>query len=263
MCTSHPAPSITHDVSIRRKPTHTDRPTFPLSPPTTRERRRGLLHRARTVAQGENVAAEEHLRGVLEGNGYPETFVKTASKSRRAAEPIEEPRATAFIPYVAELSEDVRWVCRRYDIRTVLRSSSTLRGQLMRVKDQDPLEKKSNVVYHVPCSCGRVYIGEMKRALETRMKEHKAATRRGELKKSAIAEHAWNHHHQVEWEEIKVLDEAANNTTLLIKEALHIRLTDTETLINRDKGVAISDCWTAILSHARPMTFAASSSTHQ
>ena len=112
----------------------------------------------------------------------------------------------------------------------------------MRVKDQDPLEKKSNVVYQVPCSCGRVYIGETKRALETRMKEHKAATRRGELEKSAITEHAWKHHHQVEWDEIKVLDEAANNTTLLIKEALHIRLTDTETLINRDEGVAISDC---------------------
>ena len=96
------------------------------------------------------------------------------------------------------------------------------------------------------------------------MKEHKAATRRGELEKSAIAEHAWNHHHhQVEWDEIKVLDKAANNTTLLIKEALHIRLTDTETLINRDEGVAISDCWTAILSHARPMTSAALSSTHQ
>ena len=61
------------------------------------------------------------------------------------------------------------------------------------------------------------------------MKEHKAATRRGELEKSAIAEHAWNHHHQVEWDEIKVLDEAANNTPLLIKEALHIHLTDTET----------------------------------
>lgn len=103
----------------------------------------------------------------------------------------------------------------------------------MRVKDQDPLEKKSNVVYQVPCSCGRVYIGETKRALETRIKEHKAATRRGELEKSAIAEHALNHHHQVGWDEFKVLDEGANNTTLLIKEALHIRLTTAEKLINR------------------------------
>ena len=51
------------------------------------------------------------------------------------------------------------------------------------------------------------------------------------------------------WDEIKVLDEPANNTTLLIKEALHIHLTDKETLLNRDEGVAISDCWSPILSH--------------
>ena len=62
--------------------------------------------------------------------------------------------------------------------------------------------------YHVTCSCGRAYIGETKIAsspghtpggcgLGTRLrqrepltciKEHKAATRRGELEKSAIAE---------------------------------------------------------------------------
>ena len=36
-----------------------------------------------------------------------------------------------------------------------------------------------------------------------------------------------------------MLDEVANNTTLLIKEAIHIHLTDTEKLLNRDKAVAI------------------------
>ena len=113
-----------------------------------------------------------------------------------------------------------------------------------------PLEKKSGVVYQIPCSCGQVYIGETKRALETRMKEYKAATRRGEPEKSAIAGHAWTHHHPILWDETKVLDEAANNTTLLIKEAIHIRLADTEKLLNRDEGVAISDCWSAIWSSA-------------
>ena len=44
---------------------------------------------------------------------------------------------------------------------------------------------------------------------------------------------------------------ANNNTTLLIKEALHLKL------INRDEGVAISECWQLVLDHAT-MT----SSTH-
>ena len=44
-------------------------------------------------------------------NGYPEVFVKSGSKPHSAAaEPAEEPRAKAFISYVAGLSEDVRRV---------------------------------------------------------------------------------------------------------------------------------------------------------
>ena len=37
---------------------------------------------------------------------------------------------------------------------------------------------------------GQKYIGETKKALEMRLKEHQAATRRGETEKSAITEHA-------------------------------------------------------------------------
>jgi len=203
------------------------------------------------------VTEEEHLRRVLAGNGYPETLIKRASKPHTRVETTDEPLATAFIPYVAGLSEDVRRICQRYNLRTVFKSAATLRGQLMQVKDRDPLERRSNVIYQVPCSCGRVYIGETKRALETRIKEHKAATRRGETTKSAIAEHAWKEHHVILWDETKVLDQAKNNTTLLIKEALYIRLSDTQ-LINRDEGVTISDCWRQAVSHAAAMT----SSTH-
>ena len=47
----------------------------------------------------------------------------------------------------------------------------------------------------ISCSCGLAYIGETKRSLETRLKEHQATTRRGETDKSAIAEHAWEKQH--------------------------------------------------------------------
>ena len=69
------------------------------------------------------------------------------------------------------------------------------------------------------------------------------------MEKSAIAEHAWGQQHPILWEETSVLDQAKNNTTLLIKEALHICLTDLE-LTNRDEGVAIPECWQPVLDHA-------------
>ena len=110
------------------------------------------------------------------------------------------------------------------------------------------LEKKMWVVYQFPCSYGHVYIGETKRAFETCIKEDKAATRRGETEKLAITEHAWGQQHPILWKETIVLDQAKNNTTLLIKESLHIHLTNFQ-LINRDEGVIIPECWQPVLDH--------------
>ena len=62
--------------------------------------------------------------------------------------------------YVAGMSEDIRWVCRKFNIRVVFKSGRTLRSMLTKVKDTLPLGKQSNVVYRIPCSCGQVYIGE-------------------------------------------------------------------------------------------------------
>ena len=40
------------------------------------------------------------------------------------------------------------------------------------------------------CSCGLVYIGEIIRRLETRLKEHRDVCEKGMIEKSAVAEHA-------------------------------------------------------------------------
>ena len=67
---------------------------------------------------------------------------------------------TVVIPYVNDFSEDLRRVCRRYNIRVAFKSSPTLRSSLSKVKDKLPTSMQSNVVYQIPCSCGRVYVGE-------------------------------------------------------------------------------------------------------
>ena len=85
------------------------------------------------------------------------------------------------------------------------------------------MKKRSKVVYQIPCSCGKKYIGETVRRLETRMKEHQDACQKGTLEKSALAEHAWENHHPIKWEEATVIDQARTYKELLLKEAIHIR----------------------------------------
>ncbi len=57
------------------------------------------------------------------------------------------------------------------------------------------------------------------------MKEHQDACKRGDEKVSAIAECAWQQHHPIKWEEVRVVDKASKNRELKIKEALHIQMT--------------------------------------
>ena len=84
---------------------------------------------------------------------------------------------------MAGLSEDIRRICRRFSIRMIFKPGPTLQSHLMRVKDRVLTSMKSNVVYRVPCSCGKVYAGETVRRLETRIKEHKdACKKRGDEK---------------------------------------------------------------------------------
>ena len=103
----------------------------------------------------------------------------------------------------------------------------------MWVNDRDPLKGKSDIIYQVPCSWGHFCIEKTRRAHSTSLREHKSATRSGELEKSDHCEGCWNCLHWDYWDNVKVLDEVANNTTLLIKEVLHICTTGSDTLNNR------------------------------
>ena len=75
---------------------------------------------------------------------------------------------------------------------------------------------------------------ETKRALETRIKTSLSHPIWWQLcgpfmwvsREVGHSRACWAQHHPILWEETSVLDQAKNNTTLLIKEALHIRLTD-------------------------------------
>ena len=67
----------------------------------------------------------------------------------------------------------------------------------------------------------------------------------GTLEKSALAEHAWENHHPIKWEEATVIDQARTHKELLLKEAIHIRLQHAH--LNRDGGLELPGCWKGVI----------------
>ena len=131
-----------------------------------------------------------------------------------------------MLPYTEGFSEDVRRVCRKFGMKVVFKSGQSLCSMLAKVKDPLTMEKQAKVVYLIPYSCGKAYIGEAVRRLEARVKEHmQGCMSKGALEKSALAEHAWtNHYPMIKWEKFSVIDRARTAKELLVKETIHIQL---------------------------------------
>jgi predicted GIY-YIG superfamily endonuclease len=86
----------------------------------------------------------------------------------------------------------------------VCRTNDTLSARLVKFKPKtDKINKE--IVYSIPCMCGKSYIGETGRTLEIRLNEHKNSIRKGEITTSKLVEHALNEDHISEWDKTSVL----------------------------------------------------------
>ena len=88
--------------------------------------------------------------------------------------------------------------------------------------------------------CPKVYIGESKRMLTVRQKEHEKSIqklRRGEIDieaSEATAEHSYQEGHTISWGESSVLTFETKRKQREIKEAIYIQATDNK--MNRNAG---------------------------
>ena len=89
-------------------------------------------------------------------------------------------------------------------VQTYHLTINTLRSILVKPKNQDPVAKKCNVIYHLTCSdCQAKYIGQTGRAFGTRLKEHPNLC--NSLNNFAVAEHMCQTGHHFEEEEANII----------------------------------------------------------
>ena len=96
----------------------------------------------------------------------------TKARTAPRREPVAEFKSTAVLPYVQGVSEPLRRCLDQQGFRTVFKSDTTLRSQLVRPKDIVDPAKQDGVAFRIPCDCGKVYIGETGRSMQERIKEH-------------------------------------------------------------------------------------------
>ena len=241
-------------TTVYRKPTHTDQylaydshhPEF-----VKRGVAKCLHDRASRLVTRPRCTGKErhHVRAALAANGYPPSLVRQASRPRTKADSEQlEYKSFVVLPFVDGISMQLKRTLEGHGVRTVFRSSTTLRNQLVRPKDPVPPERRGGVVYKIPCGqCSKVYIGETGRPIGERIKEHQRDVRLGRVDGSAVAEHALEAGHHPNWDDVQCVDREQHWYTRRIKEAIHIRLQRNN--VNRDSGVDIPGFWLPTIRH--------------
>ena len=109
-------------------------------------------------------------------------------------------------------------VCYIYGVQVYFKGGTTIKILLMVPKDQDPIQKRSGVIYSYKCDrveCDKEYIGESSRIFGDRFKEHLKAP-------SPIFDHYNITDHNVPIENFSIVGREDQNLMRTIKEALYI-----------------------------------------
>ena len=102
---------------------------------------------------------------------------------------------------------------------------------MITVKDRDESNNRQEAVYKIKCSdCQASYIGETSRNLNTRMTEHKRATRNGDANNHIVVHHQLSNHN-IDWDSAQCLPYSAKYFQRLTLEIWYTNLEQIKRLL--------------------------------
>ncbi|XP_065094759.1 uncharacterized protein LOC135715406 [Ochlerotatus camptorhynchus] len=232
---------------IYRKPTSTDRYITSDSNHFGAQKQaafHSMAHRLYNVPMEEEEFAEEKERiyKTAEVNGYEKEFTsKILQKHKRkkrlqnitTLQPERDEAKRISLPFYPKVTNPIKNTLKRQGLHIVHKSDNTLRDLLYNLKDKIPADEQSGI-YRIPCQdCPSVYIGQTRRKVKVRLKEHKNAVDNKKSNDSAVAAHTTASNHQIDWKSAKLIKTVRKPSHLNAWESMHINNTQ-EPLMNED-----------------------------
>ena len=211
---------------VHYKPTHTNINVKATSNHPDNMKRgviKGFIDRAKVLCDDDQLQDElKNIEDVFVANGYNRKSVKEimTAKKHSVTEDKDEVIGHVRLPYIKGFSEQFKKIAKKHRFGVTLLPGGKLKS--IKSRCQIPLgEKRSGVVYQIPCGCGAVYTGETKRRFETRCSEHKqkvnlvtrdiangdteAAMKRMDDQDGGLAKHNAKCSNVIEWEKARIV----------------------------------------------------------
>jgi len=257
--------SGTYEFNVHRKKAITNvmiKPTSSVDINMIRSVFKGFLARAKRICS-ENYLKDEiqflidmfvengHNREMLEG--IASTY-EVGSRISVEDESTTDKPPTVKVPWIPVLGPKLRKIMKQRGVNTKFTSGRNLESLLCNHKTKLPSNSYAGV-YRVECGCSSVYIGETKKRVSVRMKEHQSDIFHGRWGNSGASKHAETCTDEFKWEEAKTLAVENNYKKRKIRESLEIRLhrRSTVPVLNRELGnVLTNNQWDVLLGKMSP-----------
>ena len=182
---------------------------------------------------------KQHIQSALMSNGYSKSYIQRIVKNKRnSTKMFQEYRATTFLLFIDEVSQQPH--CRLYSHgnRTVFSSNTTIQNYLVH-----PIpDTRDRNVYRIPCiSCNKVNRGETGGPVGERILEYCRDIRLMRTDNSSIVEHIYDANHSPNWSGVQYIDHDRHWNTRRVKEAIQICLHPNT--LSRDRGIDIQESW--------------------
>jgi len=113
----------------------------------------------------------------------------TPHNDNTATDPVNDKQIIVF-PYLKRISEMISSVVPRSDYTIGYRCLNKLNKLIKTHKDRNQPSANNNVIYKISCrDCDASYVGQTKRQLKTRLREHRNNIKLDQAKRSVITEH--------------------------------------------------------------------------
>nr|XP_032513083.1 uncharacterized protein LOC116767039 [Danaus plexippus plexippus] len=247
-------PDNTLGHTVYRKPTHTDRYLNGYShhhPIQLATVGKSLLQRAQHLCDADHLEAElQHVKHALTINNLP---VPRQHRKKHLKPPTVE-RQPAILPYVKGVTDRIGNILKKVSIKTIYKPHKKVSQFLRPIKSNIPLQQAG--VYKLDCDCVLSYIGQTKRSIGTRVKEHISDIKNRRASKSAVCEHTMDKPgHYIRFDKPQILAREDKYIPRLIREAIEIKKHPN---FNREDGWNLSNTWDPVLknikSHVRNHT---------
>lgn len=159
----------------------------------------------------------------------------------------EENGRFGSLPNISDLSTKIIRTFQTENIKIAIKNNKKGLNLFSKLKDKVPIKFRSNVVYSIECnSCGSVYVGQTSQWLTNRVALHKSDITK-KRDRCSLTEHALQNEHEINWENIKILETESNTKKRLILEMYQINK-HKNTINKKSDTQKLSNIYTYLLS---------------